>query len=760
MLKKKIVRTFGEYKAQFISMILMIAIGIGIFVGFNMEWVTIEKNTDAFYEETHYADYRVICDNEIGFGESDLHKIEKIDGVDEAALYLSVDLNVQGEEKKSLAVTVTTNEEVSFFTLMRGLPYDPRDIGGMWLSERYAEENGISVGDEVSLQYGTTFSLTVRGLVKSAEYLICVPDNGSMMPSFENYGFCYITPKTYLLAGGTRYPQINVRTNLPEKDFKEAVNQAMGKTMLVLTKDEVVSYAEVQGEAKEGRTMGSVLPVVFLLIAVLAMITTMHRIAAKERPQIGTLKALGFRDGTIARHYTSLAFFVGALGTVFGIGIGFGIAYFIMNPNGAMGTYFDMPYWKLYMPWFAYIVMAAVLSLFTFVGYASVRKMLKGSAAETLRAQAPVKVKKTLLEKTPLWRKLPFGMKWNLRDIFRHKSRMLMSLVGVIGCMVILVGAMGMKDTADSFIEEYYEGAMNYASCITLDEQATSEAKAEIIARYQGDYSSTVPIELGDAAVSLEIWSVEHDKMRFLSEKGEYIILPTEGAYVCRRIADEYGLKAGDVVTVKPFGKSDEYRLRVKGVARSLGKSILISSAYAEMLGIDYSVGSVYTDASSSEVDKNLPAVKNVRSKTEITESFDSFMLIMNEMIALLIIAGVMLGIVVLYNLGTMGYAERYSEMATLKVMGFGDKKIAGLLIGQNMGITAIGVIFGLPLGALVLKWLIVALASEYEMSLVLGPLTYCISIFLTIGVSLFVGFLVARKNKKIDMVAALKAPE
>ncbi len=761
MLVKKLFRTFGEYKAQFISMILMIMIGVGIFIGFNMEWVTIEKDTNAFYEETYFADYRVVNDGGLGFTEKDLKAIRAIEGVDAAALYASIDLNVKGEEKKTLAVTVTTSEDVSFFKLMSGAPYDKEDEDGIWLSERYAEENDIKIGDTITLFYNGDIPLIVRGLVKSAEYLICVPDNGAVMPSFDTYGFAYVSPAAYLsVAKFPIYPQINVRSSLPEREFKEAVNSALSKTTLVLTKDEVISYAEVQGEAKEGKTMGAFLPLVFLLIAVLTMITTMHRIAAKEKTQIGTLKALGFRDGTLLRHYTLLSLFVGIIGSILGIGLGYLVCYFIMNPHGAMGTYFDMPYWTMYLPWFSYLVIAVILALFTAVGYFSVSRMLKGSAAEALRPLVPKKVSKVLLEKTPLWNKLSFGMKWNLRDMMRHKSRLFMSLLGVIGCMVILVGAMGMKDTATEFIDSYYEGAMNYKTCIYLDTAASDAARDETITLYGGNYSATVPVEIEEKAVSLTVWSLPNDKMRFLKEDDSYVKLTDNEAFVCSRIADEFGLKKGDVIKISPFGKSKVYELTVGGVARSLSESIMISVDYAKALGVEYKADTIYSDTPITEVDTSLVAIKNVRTKGEIMESFDSFMEIMNEMILLLIVAGVILGVIVLYNLGSMGYTERYLEMATLKVVGFNNKKIAGLLIGQTMLITLFGILLGFPLGVLVLKWLIVALASEYEMSLYLGPMTYLVSILVTAGVSLIVGLLVARKNKKIDMVAALKAPE
>ena len=132
----------------------------------------------------------------------------------------------------------------------------------------------------------------------------------------------------------------------------------------------------------------------------------------------------------------------------------------------------------------------------------------------------------------------------------------------------------------------------------------------------------------------------------------------------------------------------------------------------------------------------------------------------MDTMVLILVLAAVILGIVVLYNLGVMSYVERYREFATLKVLGFRDKSIGKLLVSQNLWLTLIGVIMGMPAGVGVLQWLLSALASEYELKLMLGPLTYTVSVLLTFGTSLAVGLAVARKNRKIDMVEALKNAE
>lgn len=164
--------------------------------------------------------------------------------------------------------------------------------------------------------------------------------------------------------------------------------------MLVTTKNENVSYSQSKGEIEEGQTMGSILPVVFLIIAVLTMVTTMHRLTVKEKGQIGILKALGFKNKKILAHYTSYAFFIGVVGISIGIGLGYLIAYIIMNPKGTMSTYFDMLSWTLYAPWFCWLVLALLLAALTLIGFFSVRKMHKGTAAETLQPYSPKKVKK------------------------------------------------------------------------------------------------------------------------------------------------------------------------------------------------------------------------------------------------------------------------------------------------------------------------------------------------------------------------------
>ena len=759
MLFKKLWRTMGLYKAQFISMIIMIALGVGIFIGFNMEWVSIEKNTDSFFEATDFADYRIV--SETGFTEDDLENISSIDEACRASRYVCVNADVKGRDGDSVALTVTENEDVSGVMVISGDAYDSESADGIWLSDKYADANDIEAGDKLTLEYGSIeIKGEVKGLIKASEHMVCVRDETQLMPDYSTYGYAYISPKFYEKSEGFEYyPQINVISDMSKKEFTDKIDEALDRTLPVLSRAENSSSAGADSEIEEGKTMSAVLPVLFLLIAVLTMVTTMHRLAANEKLQIGTLKALGFKDRKILRHYTSYAFMIGIIGSAIGVALGYLVAHMIMNPDGTMGTYFDMPEWELYLPWFCYVILGAMIALLTLIGYLSVKKMLAGTAVDALRPYSPKKMKSLLIERSRIFDSLSFGVRWNLRDAMRHKSRMAMSLIGIAGCTLIITAVLGMSDTMDDFLKTYYDEATNYSSRIYVAENASEDARNELAKEYDGDWSASVSVQIEDKAVSLDIYDTPNDKVRFISADDGFTEIKDSGAYICRRIADELELDEGDTFDISPYGGDDKYTLKVSGVTRSVSESIVISPEYADELGIDYVMDSIYTDTPKADI-KTDSTIKSVQSKQAIIDSFDSFMGMMNAMIIILILAAVVLAIVVLYNLGVMSYTERYTEMATLKVTGFRDRKIGRLLIGQNMWTSLIGVIVGIPAGVGMLSYMMNALAPEYEMEIAITFATYIVSVLITFGVSMIVSLMVARKNRHIDMVEALKGAE
>ncbi len=796
MLIRKLFRTAWGYKAQFISMILMITLGMGMFLGFNMEWKTIEVDTFKFFEDTNYADYRLY--SEKGFTQDDIDKISDIDGVDKATRYLSVNLDVKGEKNKSLALDVSENYTVSTFTVMDGAAYDENG-DGFWLSDKFAAANDYKIGDDLTLAFhGIEISGKIAGLIKAGEHMICVADKNQMMPDYSTYGFAYISPKklrsvveekakntareeleksgvpaamiddsinelfktddTVNTALNQVYSQVNLISELEKSELEEKVKDALGRTIMVTSKDDHVVYKESQGEAEEGKTMGSVLPVLFLAIAILTMVTTMHRIATKEKTQIGTLKALGFKNRRILRHYTSYGLFIGIVGTLLGVALGYVVCKLIMSENGMMGTYFDMSDWSAAIPAFCYPVLIGTVLLLTLISFLSVRQQLKGTAADALRPYSPKKMRKVFFERFRFWDKLHFGTKWNIRDLSRHKSRSAMTLFGIIGCMVLMVGGLGMRDTMSGFLDLLDKDISNYTTKVNLIDDADYKQSKALCEELHGDWESLSGISLDGDTVTLDIIHNPGGLLNIIDEDNNRLKLSDEGVYLCLRLKDKADI--GDEIEFSPYGSKETYTVKVVGYNRSvMTESVTMTDTLADKLGLDYSISSVYTDRKTDEIKSN-DLISGKQDKAQLMETFNSFVQIMDSMVIILVVAAVILGVVVLYNLGIMSYVERSRELATLKVLGFRNRTIGKLLISQNIWLTFIGVIIGLPAGVGVLQWLLTALAGEYEMKLMLGALTYSVSILLTFGVSLLVGLMVAKKNKKIDMVEALKGAE
>lgn len=280
--------------------------------------------------------------------------------------------------------------------------------------------------------------------------------------------------------------------------------------------------------------MGGVLPVLFLAIGILTMVTTMHRIASNEKIQIGTLKALGFRDRKILLHYTSYGFMIGLFGCLLGIGLGYGIAAIIISPNGMMSTYFDMPNWSLIMPAFCIPVIVMTVVLLTFISFLSVKKMLKGTAADALRPYEPKAMKKSIFERFGIWERLTFGTRWNFRDVMRLLSKEI----------------------------------SNYTTKVNLSETSQNSDNVKLAKKLEGDWLASFGASLNGETVMMEVYYEENDRICFPDENNKRMKLTDDGIYLCQRLKDK--AKIGDIIEISPYGSEKTYKVRVAGYLRSV----------------------------------------------------------------------------------------------------------------------------------------------------------------------------------------------
>lgn len=751
MLKRKIIRTLLNYKAQMISMLLMIILGVGIFLGCNIEWYSIKTNRTNYYEDTGYPEYRIYKDS---FSLDELQYVKDFSDVKYATRGLTVLGSLNNNTYLMLNVLEDCQNIKPFY--IDGEVYS-NEADGIYLSDLYAKENNIKLNDYLDIEAeGFKIHEPVKGLIKSSEYLICLKDSSQLLPNYKEYAYCYLSPKMitkYL--GQAFYNTIYASSKLSTSDFEAEALNALGASITVLSYQDETGYSGSNGEIEEGKTMALLIPTAFILIAVLTMVTTMARISTNERIQMGVLKSLGFKRKKIARHYSLYGLIIGIIGTLIGCVLAYGIAYYIINPKGPMSTYLDFHSWHLYMPWYGVLIVILLPITLGIISYLIVNSELKGTACETLKPKREKAVKASYIEKTKFFSKASFQTKWNIRDMLRHKVRTIMSIIGVLFSTVLIFACMGMRDTVIDFKNTLYNENYNFENKLTLNSQISNTKALDLASKYEADYEANVAIKLNDKTVVLSIINNSRNLLGIVDEKENRLELKDGGVYVCRRIKDD-GYKINKEIDFNLYGSKEIISSKVIGVCLSMTEGIYMTENTANELGISYKIQTLYTNLNVM-VDSN---VSSITTKTELLSAFNTMMEMMDSMIWILILASAILAVVVLYNLASLGYIEKIREMSTLKVIGFTNKKIAKILVVGTIWITVMGLIIGLPLGAYLLDILLRALAGEYEMNMAFGYLSYIVGIVVPFLVSLVTIYLISKKTKKLDMVSALKERE
>lgn len=751
MLKRKIIRTLLNYKTQMISMLLMIILGVGIFLGCNIEWYSIKTNRTNYYEDTGYPEYRIYKDS---FSLDELQYVKDFSDVK----YATRALTTLGSLNNNTYLMLNVLEDCQNIKplYIDGEVYS-NEADGIYLSDLYAKENNIKLNDYLDIEAeGFKIHEPVKGLIKSSEYLICLKDSSQLLPNYKEYAYCYLSPKMitkYL--GQAFYNTVYASSKLSTSDFEAKALNALGASITVLSYQDETGYSGSNGEIEEGKTMALLIPTAFILIAVLTMVTTMARISTNERIQMGVLKSLGFKRKKIARHYSLYGLIIGIIGTLIGCVLAYGIAYYIINPKGPMSTYLDFPSWHLYMPWYGVLIVILLPITLGIISYLIVNSELKGTACETLKPKREKAVKASYIEKTKFFSKASFQTKWNIRDMLRHKARTIMSIIGVLFSTVLIFACMGMRDTVIDFKNTLYNENYNFENKLTLNSQISNTKALDLASKYEADYEANVAIKFNNKTVVLSIINNSRNLLGIVDEKENRLELKDGGVYVCRRIKDD-GYKINKEIDFNLYGSKEIISSKVIGVCLSMTEGIYMTENTANELGISYKIQTLYTNLNVM-VDSN---VSSITTKTELLSAFNTMMEMMDSMIWILILASAILAVVVLYNLASLGYIEKIREMSTLKVIGFTNKKIAKILVVGTIWITVMGLIIGLPLGAYLLDILLRALAGEYEMNMAFGYLSYIVGIVVPFLVSLVTIYLISKKTKKLDMVSALKERE
>ncbi|SHI17869.1 putative ABC transport system permease protein [Sporobacter termitidis DSM 10068] len=761
MLLRKMLRDMRLHKVQFISIFLMSLLGVFVYTGINAEWHGMQKEADRYYEDTALADFWIVGS---GFSAEDVSAAAALPGAAAAQRRLTIDGTAVLGGSPALRVNVLDENTLSRPLAVEGRQFDTA-LDGVWLDSAFARANGLKTGDTLAVSLGgSRIEKTILGLVMSPEYIYDVKDDSVFMPDAKAFGFAFVPRQA--LPGGAALPynelMVSSGGGADGDSVKKSLEQAFdGRYTVVLTRDTQLSTAMFKNEIAQNRAIGGIFPIVFFLIAALAMLTTMTRLTSGQRLQIGTLKSLGFSRRKILRHYVSYGLWLGLAGGLVGLVTGPLAIPALLFPM--QKTVYQLPEWKAAVSAADIAAVAVAVLCCLLSSWFACRRELGDVPAATLRPRAPKAGRLSRLEKSGLWRSLGFSAQWNLRDVLRNKVRSAMAVVGVVGCIMLLLWGLGLRDSIRAVTDRLYGELYTYGTKIGLEGDIEASALDALQARYPGQLlqEASAEIRAGDTVKSGNLTVVGDGSLyRFEDAGGRAMSLPDDGAAISYKMAELLGVAAGDTVAYRPLGEKSWQEVKIGAVYRSpIGQGLSFSSAAFEKTGSAMRPTALLTAGDVKNAD-GLPGVENVQSRQQLIDSFNAMVDSMQSLIAILILAALLLGAVVLYNLGALAFNERTRELATLKVLGFNKRKIRALLQTQNIWLTALGIVLGIPAGFFFIGCMLSTMSESSDFVTYVSPVSLAVSIAATFLLSFAVNLLMSRRVRSIDMVGALKSVE
>ena len=549
-----------------------------------------------------------------------------------------------------------------------------------------------------------------------------------------------------------------------------------------------VAYAQ---DSERIGNIGNVFPVIFFLVAALVSLTTMTRMVEEERVQIGTLKALGYRKSSIAAKYVMYAFLATMLGGTIGTLIGQ-----IIFPAVIMNAYkiayvtltdFVTP---IHLKYSLISMIAAVVST-TAATLAACYKELLAAPAELMRPAAPKIGKRVFLERiTFIWKHLNFSNKAAVRNLFRYKKRLFMTVLGIGGCMGLLLVGFGVKDSIMTIGDRQYNFIHTYQVKMTLADADTDEEKQEVLDSVLKEpttkaamlsHESTIDACCGangekKQSTYLFIPSDADELDEFVSLQnrisGQKYTLDDEGVIISEKLAALLDVSEGDDIYLEV--SSLNYKpVKVMHIAENYYYHYVYMTpeCYQSLFGKDIEYDEIFVvnkdaedisyenDFSAKYLDNN--AVSGITFTRTISDRIESMITSMNIVTYVLVVSAGLLAFIVLYNLNNINISERQRELATLKVLGFYDGEISMYVFRENIMLTVLGTIFGIFFGIWLHRFVI--LTAELDIMMFgrqIYTKSYIYSILLTIGFSIIVNIVMHWKMKKIDMIESLKSVE
>ncbi|MEI5995278.1 ABC transporter permease [Candidatus Enterococcus mansonii] len=799
---KNTFRTIKQSLGRYLSILGITFLGSVMFSGLLAAAPDMIYSSKNYFNENHLFDLKVSSLN--GFSDNKIGEMEKLGNVEDVERVKTIDF--QGKLKSEnytirlIGLKDIKNTKVNRLKLVNG-KY-PKENDEIVVVEPVEGMGSIKIGDvltledEDSVQFVEKKKLKIVGIVSSPEYF----SNGAISSMVGTGEINYVI---YGQASNILLPAYNeVYLTLDDDHLNESSLEGGGyEKLLKETKEEIdnlnsdesswitsdrdtnVAYVGLKNDIESIAGVAQIFPLIFIVVAAFVALTTMSRLVDEERLIIGTLKSLGYSNSKILSKYLIYASTGSIIGSFLGTLVGFNVL-----PNMLWETYsmkYSLPSLLATPHIFISMISMIGLTLVTVLATLwSVKNTVRQNAAQLLTAKDLPVGKRVLLEYfTPLWKRLSFLYKVTLRNVFMDKKRMLMTIIGVMGCTTILVTAFGLRGSVQGFTDYQYEqifkydvtiGYKNGADASKLDDFIKSSSTIKESMKFQ-----EMAIEIGDDdnlyTINLSVPEKTNDKIKeFVTlvnpVTDKKIIFDEKSIILSENVANRLNVGVNDKVKFKLYGDSKPKSVTITGITENYQENYLYISpkVYKSLYSEEPKFSNYYLNLNGKKSTKNVynelrnnESVTYIDKKQALVDQINDGLQGMNMIVYMLIIAAGLLAFLVLYNINNINVEERTREISTLKVLGFYDKEAESYIFRETLLLTLFGCLVGLVLGYFAFTSVIKAIGTDFYMfnsSIKVNAFVY--ATVLTFVFAYIINIFMKLKVRSINMLDSLKSVE
>lgn len=755
MLKKKMLRDIIHYKVQFISIFLMAFIGVMVFSGMYIDTNSFETTIDNYYNETNMADGWIYSNYLV---DEFVEQVNLLGATTQMERQLVVDSQAKLENPPEITLHFVENNTISKFYVVEGKELDIDDSDGVWLDKSFADERNLKVGDKISFESnGIEITKTIRGLGYSPEY-IHITSEVSTVPNHTSTGFAYMSHKAFP-SGNQTYNVLEVKFDGSPETYSKLLSYRLnGYYTTFLEKSDQNSAHIVEESIAQQNSLTVVFPSIFILISMLMLLTTMKRIISHQRTQIGVLKANGFTNNAIAWHYLLSGFLLVTAGSILGTILGPIIFHTLANPSRTF--YFKIPYWNSIGLTNSILLIAFMGVMSLLVSYFSIESIISEPPSLIIKPKAPKVATSSFVEKLKFWNNLSFNIRWNYRSIKRSKFRAVMTIVGVLGCTVLLISGFGIYEQMNVSKEWYFNDITQYESKLVIDKDTSLSQINNIANQIHGDVimESSLQVSTNQTEVASLLVLNGTDLISMTDGNHEKMEIGDDEISISGKMAKLLNIKAGDTINCRDIDSNKDVKIKIDKIHQTpFSQGLVMSPHKLEEIGLNYTPTGIIT---SEHITGHYDGIRSIIYLDDLINGWDSMEKTSMMIITALLFFAVVLAVVILYNLNLLSFIEMENDIATLKVLGFKSKYLTKLLATQSIFFIIIGFLLGIPVAYYVLSIFFPAFGSDLDLQPSVSIINMAITFVIIISVSIIMNIFFSRKIKQLDMVDSLKGLE